>query len=299
MQTHLCVMGLNSLQQMERSTFHPDNLIRSRGTIIQELSCIPCQVTATLGYSRGDLCHTEYLPVYLGDEAVYLDVMGLIVSTPVLDRVDCHGVFTPIFETIDGKLIQANPQIVEVKMTISRQENLGFHEAPLDHIEDTESLLYTKAEFEAYSEFLHASRARKAITTALTRQYCTGSDSCGSYQPSEPGTFNLDNPITNVEETLDWRQWLISYLQLGGQYASVIILAVWTLKIVIKLLAVISVKKQGFNWRTAVMLNFNLEAQVRDTILRNIPAPTPTENLGVSSTGPGTGTLVLTESNRA
>ena len=234
-------------------------------------------MTATLGYSRGDLCHTEYLPVYLGDEAVYLDVMGLIVSTPVLDRVDCHGVFTPIFETIDGKLVQA----------------------PLDHIRDMESLLYTKTEFEAYSEFLHASRARKAITTALTRRYCTGSDSCGSYQPSEPGTFNLDNLITNLEETLDWRQWLISYLQLGGQYASVIILAVWTLKIVIKLLAVISVKKQGFNWRRAVMLNFNLEAQVRDTILRNVHVPTPTKNLGVSTTGPGTVTLVLTESTRA
>ena len=42
MQTHLCVMGLNSLQQMERSPFHPDSLIRSRGTIIQELSCTPC-----------------------------------------------------------------------------------------------------------------------------------------------------------------------------------------------------------------------------------------------------------------
>ena len=184
-------------------------------------------------------------------------------------------------------------------MTISRPENLGFHEAPLDHIEDREPLLYTKAEMEAYSEFLHASRARKAITTALTRRYCTGSDSCGSYQPSEPGTFNLDNLITNLEETLDWRQWLISYLQLGGQYASIIILAVWTLKIIIKLLAVLSVKKQGFNWKMAIMLNFNLEAQVCDTILRNVPAPTPTEDLGVRPKGPGTGTLVLTEANRA
>ena len=45
------------------------------------------------------------------------------------------------------------------------------------------------------------------------------------------------------------------------------------------------------------MLNFNIEAQLRDTILRNVPAPTPTENLGVKPTEPGTGTLVLT--NRA
>ena len=135
-------------------------------------------MTVNLGYKRGDMCHTEYLPVHLKDEAVYLDAMGLIVTTPVLDRVDCNEVFTPIFETTEGKLITANPHIVEVKMSISKPEQLGFHEDPLDHIKDTKSLLYTKAEVKAYSEFLHASRARKAITTALTCRYCAGSKSC-------------------------------------------------------------------------------------------------------------------------
>ena len=143
MQTNLCVLGLNSLQQMERSPFHTDSLVRTRGMILQELSCTPCQVTVTLGYKRGDMCHTEYLPVYLKDEAVYLDAMGLIVTTPVLDRVDCNRVFTPIFETTEGKLITATPHIMEVKMSTSKPEQLGFHEAPLDHLEETESLLYT------------------------------------------------------------------------------------------------------------------------------------------------------------
>ena len=152
-----------------------------------------------MGYQRGDLCHTDYLPVYLGEEAVYLDAMGMIVTTPVLDQVDCKSIFTPIFQTVDGRLIQANPQTVEVKMAISKPENLGFHEAPLDHTEDTESLLYSKAEFEAYSEYMHASRARKAITSAMTRKYCASTSSCGSYQPSEPGTFNLENLVTDIE----------------------------------------------------------------------------------------------------
>ena len=113
--------------------------------------------------------------------------------------------------------------------------------------------------------------------------------------PTNPGTFNLDNLITDLEDTLDLKQWLISYLQTGGQYASIIILVVWILKLITKLLAVLSVKNQGFNWKTALQLNFYLSGQVRDTILRNVPAPAPAENLGVRSTGTGTGTLVLSE----
>ena len=80
------------------------------------MECARCQVTSTLGYQRGDLCHTDYLPVYLGEEAVYLNEMGMIVTTPVLDQVDCKSIFTPIFQTVDGRLIQANPQAVEVRM---------------------------------------------------------------------------------------------------------------------------------------------------------------------------------------
>ena len=58
MQLHLCILRLNSLQQMERSPFHRDALIRTRGHILQELQCTQCQVTATLGYQRGDLCQS-------------------------------------------------------------------------------------------------------------------------------------------------------------------------------------------------------------------------------------------------
>ena len=97
MPLHLCTIGLNNIAQMERSPFHPDALIRTRGHIIQEMECQPVQVNSTIGYKRGDLCHMEYLPVYLGEEAVYLDAMGMVVITPLLDQVDCKGIFTPIF----------------------------------------------------------------------------------------------------------------------------------------------------------------------------------------------------------
>ena len=63
----------------------------------------------------------DYLPVYLGEVAVYLDAMGI------------------------------------VKMVISNPEGLGFHESPLDHMEEKDSLLYTMSEFEACNKYLHAS----------------------------------------------------------------------------------------------------------------------------------------------
>ena len=92
---------------------------------------------------------------------------------------------------------------------------------------------------------------------------------------------------------------MMSYLQTGGQYASIVILVVWTLKITQRLLAVLYIKKQGFNWKTAVMLNFNLESQVCETILRNVPVPIPSESPDVRPAETGTGTLVLTESTGA
>ena len=94
----------------------------------------------------------------------------MIVTTPVLYQVDCKGIFTPIFQATNRRLIQASPQVTEVKMVISNPEGLGFHESPLDHMEKTDSLLYTNGEFEAYNEYLHASQARKAVHTAMTRK---------------------------------------------------------------------------------------------------------------------------------
>ena len=181
-----------------------------------------------------------------------------------------------------------------MKITLSKPENLGFHEAPLDHVEESKSLLYTKAEFEAYSEYLHASRARKAILAAMTRKYCASTTSCGSYQPTEPGTFNLENLVTEVESELDWKQWIVTYLQTGGQYASIIILAGWILKIFGKLLAVLSVRTKGYAWKTALQLNFNLAGQVRDSLLRNAPALVSLDEPEPRLTGT-MGTLALSE----
>ena len=62
-------------------------------------------ISVTLGYQPGDQCQLDYLPVYLGKEAVYLDATGMIATELLLDQVDCKGIFTPILLTIDERLI--------------------------------------------------------------------------------------------------------------------------------------------------------------------------------------------------
>ena len=177
-------------------------------------------------------------------------------------------------------------------MAISNPEGLGFHESPLDHVEETDSLLYTKCEFEAYNEYLHASRARKAIQTAMTRKYCASTASFGSYQPSEPRTFNLENLVDDIKKELDWKQLLVNYVQAWGQYAAIIVVLVWTLKIGAKLLAFLSVRNQGFTWKTALQLNFNLSGQGREALLQAAPTSAPPDASTVWPTEE-VGTLVL------
>jgi len=192
-QKHLCTLGANSLHQLERSPIHPNALIRDRGDIIQEMQCQTVEVTSSPGYQRHDKCSKEYLPVYLGGEPVYLDTSKLITRKPVLDLLDCDEVFPPIFETTNGQLVQAAPTVQPILLQLSKPEQLGYHIDELEHVEETDSLLYTHKEVQAIMELFHAKRSSKAVTYALTAQYCAIPGSCGEYQPTGTLGFELDN----------------------------------------------------------------------------------------------------------
>ena len=136
------------------------------------MQCQTVEVTSSPGYQRHDKCSKEYLPVYLGEEPVYLDKSKLITRKPILDLLDCDEVFPPIFETINGQLVQAAPTVQPISLQLSKPEQLGYHIDELEHVEETDSLLYTHKEVQAYMELFHDKRSRKAVTYALTAQYC-------------------------------------------------------------------------------------------------------------------------------
>ena len=207
-QKHLCTLGANSLHQLEQSPIHPNALIRDRGDIIQEMQCQTVEVTSSPGYQRHDKCSKAYLPVYLGEEPVYLDTSKLITRKPILDLLDCDEVFPPIFETTDGQLVQAAPAVQPISLQLSKPEQLGYHIDELEHVEETDSLLYTHKEVQAYMELFHAKRSSKAVTYALTAQYCATPGSCGEYQPTGTLGFELDNLAQSAIKVLDWKSYL-------------------------------------------------------------------------------------------
>ena len=82
----------------------------------------------------------------------------------MLDSINCEKLFPPVFLNQRWNHdLQAVPQIEKVKIKLSKPEGMGFHMGKLEHIEETDSLLYTTKELQAYSEMLHSQKSRKAL----------------------------------------------------------------------------------------------------------------------------------------
>ena len=128
----------------------------------------------------------------------------------------------------------------------------------------------------------------------MTPKYCASTASCGSYQPSEPGNFNLENLVDNIEDKLDWKQWLLAYLQTGGQYASIIVVLVWTEDRSQTPSPPISEEPRVHleNSPAVELQPLHLSSQVRDSLLRTAPTNTILEDSGARPIGE-MGTLVL------
>ena len=73
----------------------------------------------------------------------------------------------------------------------------------MEHVEETDSLLYTHKEVQAYIELFHAKKSSKAVTYALTAQYCASPGSCGKYQPTGTLGFELNNLAQSTLKALD------------------------------------------------------------------------------------------------
>lgn len=271
MQQHLCSISAENLQHMERSPLHIDALIRIRGDIIQEMKCQTVEVTTSLGYKRGEDCYRDHLPVYLNEEPVYLDTSKLIVDKPLLDSINCVDLFPPIFITKDGTLIQAVPQIEKVQITLSKPEGIGFHISAMEHLEETDHLLYTEKELQAYRELFHSQKSRKALQYAITDKYCSTPAACGNYQPSGNGNFDLSYLSEETLKILDWKQYMLETVAKYGNYASIGVLLYLLVRLIYVMICMVLTRRKGTTWGTAFRLNVMILDEFRNSMIRATP----------------------------
>ena len=110
--TSLCKMNRHSMLQAELSPFHEDALLRVRGEVLQELRCTPVQVEVREGDKRSEKCHSDAMPAWLDGAPVYVQAAThLILGKNEMAEVTCSSLYTPIFRSDDGVLLQANPSV--------------------------------------------------------------------------------------------------------------------------------------------------------------------------------------------
>ena len=143
----------------------------------------------------------------------YIDTSKLITKKPIFDLVECTEVFTPIFETIDGTLVQATPAVQSIQLELTKPEEAGYHIDELSHIQETDSFLYTAKEMQAYQELFYAKKSRKALTYAINAQYCSSPGTFGEYQPTSSMGFDLNNLAQEEICALDIWSWVLEYLE--------------------------------------------------------------------------------------
>ena len=181
--------------------------------------------------------------------------------------------FPPIFEATNGVLAQAAPSVQPIFIQLSKPEQLGYHVGKLEHVEETDSLLYTHKEMQTYMELFHARRSSRAITYALTAQYCANPGTCGEYQPTGTLGFDFNNLAQNALRMLDWNSYLLDTIDAWGRYASCVVVTHLIGKLAYVAMSIIMTYRRGVDWITAIKLNTSLMTEFKNNLIHTLQEP--------------------------
>ena len=254
----LCKALSSQFQQAERSPFHKDQLLRTRGEVIEELSCTPITVTAQEGDNAGGPCYKDAIPVSRGSEHFIITANNRLIITPSkIFEVPCSKATSPLFITNEGVVITAYPEVTEVTIALNHGDplihamNLDKNQASTD--QDWSELLYSKSEVNSYSEYLHYSSVKDALTLRMTREYCSNTDECGSYQPENGLPFSLDNLEKEID-SWDLLEKAKNYIKDAGAYCGFLLGVYAILSLFHQMVTILKFRCRGFFWRDS----FNL-----------------------------------------
>ena len=251
----LCQISRSAWLTDTISPWHPDSLLRTRGEIIQELTCTPTDVLVAIGDHLEQKCYAGALPVTHGGERLLMEARTRVLFAPVsVMEMECSPLTSAIFE-IEGRFFVADPFVREVDLTISplgmsRSWHRGLED---DHSTYVNDLLYSREEIRSYNSLIGHHPMKKHVVDQFAKEYCARSQQCGQYQP-ESGYFNLKHFMGPLS-VLTWWDQLISYAQEAGQVCSTLVVVYLLLNLMYTVFRVVQLRFfQHYDARAAVNL---------------------------------------------
>ena len=227
----LCNLESSRLTSAELSPFRKHSLMRTRGDLIQEIRCRPVELTARLGEQRDTFCIKGALPVYLGDEPVYVSSPNhIVLEAKEVIRTPCNMTYPPVFVSTDQMtLVQADPEVKKVALQVEHLELAKLGEFALEEEDYSESLLYTKEEIRKMENLINFGRVQERALHHMVNSFCN-SGNCGSYQPD--GQLSQGFSLDQIEKGLDSPfNWLVgtwqSHLERIGAYCGLALTAMF------------------------------------------------------------------------
>ena len=276
---NLCRVSQHSLGRAELSPFHKNSLLRVKGEVLQELACKPVQAEIRLGESRSTRCYTDAIPAWLNNEPVLIAAQTrLVIGHDDSQTVKCDAAYTPVFQTTDGSLVQASPEIKVVDITLTHFQSNYLHldeEGEVMHEDYGEDILYTTQEMIKFNDLIHFSRARNLVLDSLVRKYCTGGD-CGSYAPGAGSAFTLEALKDQVTKPLHWFHAAIQELERYGGLCSIVVLCFTALTLLYRIGQTLYLSLcRKVQPMQALRLSFFLNDTIRRTMIEEPLEPPP------------------------
>ena len=248
----LCSVSEQAWTVSERSPFHPDQLIRRRGEVIQELTCRKVKVQTRVGSSIGS-CYLDALPVSLGSEHLLLQASSrTLVERMELSRVPCNSINSPLFVTKEGVIVTADPVVKIIELELSHQQSPLIHALDLQDKSTGDQifteLLYSPSEIESFTEYLSYQRIKEAASLQLIGDYCQKNPDCGSYNPSNDYSFDLEHLEDEISPFAFMSKWT-KYVKSFGAYAGAIIAVFYVGNLLYQSFRMVRFRLQGFYWQ--------------------------------------------------
>ena len=253
----LCRLTRNAWSTAQISPFHPHQLLRNRGSILQELNCKPVTATVTIGDSYNGKCHDRHIPVRVGGVHLFMNVDTKEVLSPSsLYEMNCADAPSPILITRENVIVTADPIVRVLNLTFSHLNSpilhlLANNMDEVSHLDlFDEELFYSSEEIKSYEALVHFQRTKSAVQSRISHAYCGNAD-CGDFDPSESVGFDPTRLMPSIPNPFEALETAYAYLQQAGSIFAIILLIYYIMRSCSVCYNICTLRYSGYTWGDA------------------------------------------------